>query len=229
MKVIDVSYAPPPTQQQIDCLKAGGIGKAIVGTSYDYGGDPAERVAAYKKGGFIVAEYQFPGDLKPLLTDEWWLDAENPPGAQIAEVRGACNRDPRPEGIYSSRFMWAACGLDGWDIKAEFPWLKLWMADYGELPRAFHAFGGFTEADVVMVQYEPNASVCGLTVDLNVTIGEDHMPTPEYEELKQADQDIESVIVAKDTALKDAIAALAQANAASFKAIEDRLTALEAK
>lgn len=58
---------------------------------------------------------------------------------------------------------------------------------------------------------------------------EEHMPTPEYNELKQADQDIEKVIIAKEDGLKAAIAALAQANAGSFKAIEDRLTALEQK
>lgn len=55
------------------------------------------------------------------------------------------------------------------------------------------------------------------------------MPTAEYDELFQRDEDIKKVLVAKTDALSEAIAALAQANAASFKAIEDRLTALEAK
>lgn len=229
MKVIDVSAAPPPSQQQCDCLKAQGIGKAIVGTSYNYGAEPAKRVAAYKKGGLLVAEYQFPDDLKPLLTDEWWLDAENPPGATRDSMRRACSLHPEPAGIYSSRFMWASCGLDGWDIKSEFPFLKLWLADYGSLPRPLHTFGGFSDADVVMVQYQNTTTVCGLEVDLSITIGADHMPTAEYDELFQRDEDIKKVLVAKTDALSEAIAALAQANAASFKAIEDRLTALEAK
>lgn len=176
MKAIDVSSAPPPSDQQIACLKAQGVVKAIVGTSYTYGGSPAQRIAAYKKGGLAVAEYQFPTDIKQPITDEVWLDVETPPGCTIAQIRAALNNIPI-RGIYSSATMWTGT-VGSYNVKAEHPWLECWDATYGALPRPWVPFGGFTEADRVMVQYAGNVSLCGLSVDLSEILQEDGM-TPE--------------------------------------------------
>jgi hypothetical protein len=57
----------------------------------------------------------------------------------------------------------------------------------------------------------------------------EHMPTPEYVELKGADEDIKKWFAARDKQIEDALAKLAVANAGSFAAIEKRLDALETK
>jgi hypothetical protein len=56
-----------------------------------------------------------------------------------------------------------------------------------------------------------------------------HMASSEYNELKEADESIKKWFAARDKQMEEAIKALAAANAGSFKAIEERLDALETK
>jgi hypothetical protein len=55
------------------------------------------------------------------------------------------------------------------------------------------------------------------------------MASSEYNELKEADESIKKWFAARDKQMEEAIKALAAANAGSFKAIEERLDALETK
>lgn len=168
-KAIDVSSAPPITASQADCLKRQGITKIIVGTSYPYGGSPKQRIEAARLFGFEVAEYQFPQFRQIPLTDEVWIDVETPPGATADLIRASMATQQRPVGIYSSRTMWSAT-VGSYNVKAEFPWLKVWAADYGSLPRPFKPFGGFVEADLSMMQYKGDTEICSMSVDLNLII-----------------------------------------------------------
>lgn len=162
------NFTAVPTHAQMGCLKAQGYTHAYVGSSF---GDAADyQIARLSRGGFVVGEYMFP--TRTHDTDrEWWLDAELSPGTVINQttirdtIKAATNK---PKGIYSNRTAWLnVIGFD-WNVKAEFPWLKLWDANYGwTMPRPFNAFGGFVLADRIITQWSP-LGLCGLNLDLNV-------------------------------------------------------------
>ena len=171
----DVSnWSHIPTDADIAALKALGVTRAVVGTSfphqnsdgtYTWIGD--DQCRAFEAAGFEVQEYQFIGHYRPT-TRVWWLDVElNETEEQIRAAVIATH----PTGIYTRRGVWET--LD-WDIVAEFPGLKLWNADYGTPPRTFIPYGGWPEP--TMVQYHDTMDIgTGLEVDLSYYEEEDDM------------------------------------------------------
>lgn len=155
------NFARVPEQRDIDALKALGVTRVIVGSSF---GNVALKQIAACQPHFEVQEFMFPEALRTPLGD-WWLDVEISPyhvPTQV-EVRHACQRTPI--GVYSSKSQWDALWPD-WDIVSEFPWLKLWTANYGPLPRPFTPYGGWTAPS--MTQYQDTTDIgTGFEVDLS--------------------------------------------------------------
>lgn len=216
MKAIDLgNYSAVPTQEQVRCIIAAGYMKAIVGTSF--GSVWQQQIEAFERGGIDVEEYVFPGH-QPRSSRPFWIDCETG-DATTQAIRALA---PTATGIYTRRGWWVSETGD-WDIKTEFPHLRLWDASYGDPPPAFVPYGGFSGR--AMHQWHDSTLLCGLNVDLNI------MEARMYDDRTI---DLKLITVIKELAntrdaLKDAILALGQANAGSFKAIEDRLKALEAK
>lgn len=222
MKAIDLgNYSAVPTQEQVRCIIEAGYTKAIVGTSF--GSVWQAQITAFEQGGMDVDEYVFPGH-QPRSSRPFWIDCETG-DATIQAIRALA---PTATGIYTRRGWWTSETGD-WDIKSEFPHLKLWDASYGDPPPAFVPYGGFTEREIH--QWHDSTNLCGLNVDLNIIEQEARMYDDQTIDVKflKAIAFLQGQMKDDRNALADAIAELAQANATSFKGIEDRLTALEGK
>ena len=179
IKAVDLSnWSAIPTPAQVQCLKDQGYSHAFVGSSF--GSVWRQQIAALEKGGMVVGEYMFPEHVHDTDRD-WWLDIERSPGTTVTQqtVRAAINDAVnKPKGIYSNRTAFVDCiGFD-WRIKQEYEWLACWDANYGDLPRPFIPFGGFTIEDRIITQWAGSTNLCGLNVDLNVMEDED-MPLTE--------------------------------------------------
>lgn len=211
------NWSRVPTAADIAALKGLGVTRMIVGTSfsqrqpdgsYVYIAD--QQMAAFEAAGFEVQEYQFIGKHYPS-TRPVWLDVE------LAETADDVRKtllllaiwNQMPIGIYTRRGIWDLIDVD---LVSEFPGLKLWDANYGPLPRTFIPYGGWTKAD--MTQWHDTMDIgTGFNIDLN-EYEEAHMPTPEYDELKQADKDIETAIAAVRDILDGRVARLETQRAA---------------
>ncbi len=165
MKAADFSnWQRIPDAADIAALKALGVTRVIVGSSF--GTVAAAQIAACEAAGFEVQEYQFPEALRVPVAEAWWLDVERRTHVTTQdEVRAACRSAVPPIGIYTSASQWAAL-MGTWAIVAEFPWLKLWTASYGPLPRPFIFYGGWDHAD--MTQYQDTTDIgTGFQVDIS--------------------------------------------------------------
>ena len=181
----DVSnWSHIPTDADIAALKALGVTRVTVGTSFSHqNGDGTytyigeAQCQAFEAAGFEVQEYQFIGHHK-ATTRVWWLDVELAETKDDVRVAVATTS---PTGIYTRRGIWET--LD-YDIVAEFPGLKLWDANYGPLPRTFIPYGGWTKAD--MTQYHDTMDIgTGLEVDLSYYEEEDEMTAEEKAQFEQ--------------------------------------------
>lgn len=191
--IIDLAnYSDVPTADQVAGLRALGVVRAVVGSSYSTKSGnyvaPAQ-LAALETGGVLCGEYQFPDALRGTAR-EWWLDCETAQATQ-ASVRSVCAGAHPPTGIYSRKSWWDE-NVGSWNIKAEFPWLRLWDAAYvhGEgrgvrceiaaaeaehvaqaianersRIRPFARYAGFEWRD--LVQWHGSVKLCGLNVDLS--------------------------------------------------------------
>jgi hypothetical protein len=123
---LDVSnYSDVPTTDQVARLKALGMEFAIVGSSY--GNAWWEQEQAFRAGGFITEEYQFPDALRGMVNKQpWWADAENGQATR-ATLRDAIANGS--EGPYS-RKGFADANFPDWNCVAEFPEARLWDARY---------------------------------------------------------------------------------------------------
>lgn len=184
------NYTPVPTPAQVAQLRAVGVRFAIIGTSY---GTVAEaQLAAFKAGGLVVAEYQFPEAWNPTQRP-WWTDCELPT-ATPERIRAALADNS--SGPYS-RSGWWGDHYPSWDLQAEFPRSKLWDARYigtmfhnspmepcliveaqrggGDVAAAiraeealtprFRPYAGYTRATIT--QWHNSVELFGLNVDIN--------------------------------------------------------------
>ena len=201
------NYTTVPTPQQLDCLRQAGVARAIVGCS---DGTVANlQLAAFYAASFEVEAYAWVSygqfwsakidrALAVLQTargvTRLWLDVEadtptgiDPTPAQLeARINAVCAyvRGKRPDlelGIYTGRGFWLAHG----NLLA-FSAMPLFTAQYtadGQPPVGEPLlYGGWQRAE--LWQYAGSTTTCGLNLDLCVIL-EEHMPTPEYDELKQ--------------------------------------------
>jgi hypothetical protein len=161
-----------PNAADIAALKALGVSRVIVGSSFSHdNGDGTyvyiaeDQMAAFEAAGFEVQEYQFIGRHYPSARPIW-LDVEL--AETVDDIRAAL-RSYKIHGIYTRRGIWDLLDVD---LLGEFPGLKLWDANYGPLPRTFIPYGGWTKAD--MTQYHDTMDIgTGFEVDLSVY---DEMP-----------------------------------------------------
>lgn len=158
-----------PTPEDIAALKALGVTRVIVGTSF--GTHWVTQLRVCEEAGFEVQEYMFIGRFHPTQR-AWWLDVEL--SETVDEIRTAVAKY-HPDGIYTRRGIWQLLGVD---LVSEFPGLKLWDANYGPLPRTFTPYGGWTKAD--MTQWRDTMDIgTGFAVDLN-EYEEDEMAVDAY-------------------------------------------------
>lgn len=216
------NYARVPTQADIDALKALGVTRMIVGSSFSqrqpdgsYIYIAGDQMAAFEAAGFEVQEYMFVGRVYPTHR-VWWLDVELSETAD--DVRNAV-RMYRPHGIYTRRGIWNLLGVD---LVSEFPGLKLWDANYGPLPRTFIPYGGWTKAD--MTQWHDTMDIgTGFNVDLN-EYEEDAMTPAERAEINDL-----KAIAFRDAVKINAIDAGVKYLIEVVTNLAPRVTALEGK
>jgi hypothetical protein len=136
------------------------------------------------------------------------------PGIQAEEIWGALTRlqelgkdwaisheDVSEAGIYTSYNIWlnyvSPSNPMGFSGAGVWLWNGYWDGDpdvdFASLP-----FGGWTSEQVALEQWSGGTHICGQFVDRNTIVhpeliglgGGDHMPTPEYNELKQRLDDL---------------------------------------
>ena len=161
------NYSRVPTPEDIAALKALGVTRMIVGTSfsrnngdgtYAYIGE--DQCQAFEAAGFEVQEYQFIGRHRPTKRTIW-LDVEL--SETVEEIRLELGIHPEIYGIYTRRGIWDLLDVD---LLGEFPNLKLWDANYGPPPRTFIPYGGWDHAD--MTQYHDTMDIgTGFNIDLS--------------------------------------------------------------
>lgn len=183
------TYSRPPTQTEAELWCQLGLKLMVVGTSFRVMPPFAAGQHLNMWSRYVpVQEYMFPESLHSTPHD-WWVDAETPTANQ-ASIGHAINKGAG--GIYTRRGWWND-NLPGWNIKAQYPALKLWDARYthGDGPclivnalntgnmdaikaaiiaerdatPPFRAYGGFTKAD--MTQWHNSITIFGINVDLN--------------------------------------------------------------
>lgn len=236
------SFTDIPSPDQVECWRNQGVTRAIIGTRGNRRNFAAQAQAC-KDGGLEVEAYIYlywnePGttqarnalDIINGMASRIWVDVEfddnNPwPGSLgVQNVLYACFSElPADTGLYTSRSMWAQAQVQGYGDRA------LWDANYGSPPRPWVPYGDWTSRE--LVQYAGSVSLCGLNVDLNIIEQEARMYDDQTIDVKflKAIAFLQGQMKDDRNELADAIGKLAQANATSFKGIEDRLTALEAK
>lgn len=170
----------------------------------------------------------------------FWIDVEEEPvGLDVEGVRHRI-RDAiaftNSADIYTRVELWNRITGD-WNIVLEYPNARLWKADP---PPDDGLCGGFDHATMIQTDFDTDIGT-GFVVDVS-EYEEEHMPTPEYEELKQADKNIETVIAAQATFAKNEATAtdflIAAVNAMAVQVygdndprtldLQQRVTALEA-
>lgn len=152
MKAIDVAnYTQVPTAEQLDCLRADDVGRAIVGGSF---GDVAPRQAlAFCGAGMELEGYAWltsqawyvptaaraVSQLDGRPVQRWWLDCEENMGLLTSHAVRERIRDvlalfvvaapSARRGIYTRREWWVR-ETDDWRIVEEFPALDLFESHY---------------------------------------------------------------------------------------------------
>lgn len=243
MKALDcANYSPIPTQDQLAEMKAQGYGLAIVGCSY--GQVAHSQLLAFSGAGMAVEAYawvSFGNDWQRLIdralaaikdtpVRRFWLDCEEEPKAanttqRIREARDyAASLTSLPLGIYTGGWWWVPNTGD-WQGMNDLP---LWTADYRTPDdKGPKLYGGWTQAAIW--QFADHVPL-DFNADDNIVLG-GRMYDDQTIDAKflKAIAFLQGQMKDDRNELADAIGKLAQANATSFKSIEDRLTALEAK
>ena len=193
------NFTPIPTQAQLECLKANGYGRAVIGCAF--GTVAALQLAACEAAGLEVEAYawlEFQAQWQQKIdrtlyviaqhpVRRIWLDCEAPAAEAVTvvpHIRKAIEhvRQQRPDlevGIYTANWWW---GPHTGDSHA-FTDLPLWLAAYTEDPRRVPEpkdvplFGGWSQA--AMWQYAWTIETCGLNTDRNLILDEPMGPTKE--------------------------------------------------
>jgi len=214
------NYTPVPSPEQVRCLLGSGYTRAIVGVSF--GGVARRQLEVCASGGMDIeafcwvrwnADWRAPLDkalatVRGLPVSRLWLDCEDATSwpeamieARILEAEAYVRSDWRDidtKAIYTGKWWWDA----HMPTSRRFAAWDLWTAAYisGEPEgRSPAMYGGWTKAAIW--QYAGTVQTCGLNTDRNL-IMEDHMPTAEYDELKQRDEDIKAVVARVDAGVK---------------------------